>query len=75
MQQMTATITLSARIPEFWRQMPRLWFHQFDAIVDPQKTGDVHKSQLLIAKLGRDELRDISDILENIGPLPPRTST
>lgn len=66
MQQMTATITLSARIPEFWRQMPRLWFHQFDAIVDPQKTGDVHKSQLLIAKLGRDELRDISDILENM---------
>lgn len=64
-QQMTA-VSITPRIPDFWRDRPRLWFHQFNAIVDPQKASDLHKSQLLIARLKPDELPDISDILENM---------
>lgn len=64
-QQMTA-VTITPRIPDFWRDRPRLWFHQFSAIVDPQKASDLHKSQLLIARLKQSELSDISDILENM---------
>lgn len=64
-QQMTA-VSMTPRIPDFWQDRPRLWFHQFNAIVDPLKASDLHKSQLLIARLKPDELPDISDILENM---------
>lgn len=61
----SSAITVHARISDFWTTQPRLWFHQFEAIVNPQKASDLHKYQLVIAKLGRDELGQISDILEN----------
>lgn len=59
------TITINSRVSDFWTGKPRLWFHQFEAIMAPQKAGDLHKYQIVIAKLGRDELGQISDILEN----------
>lgn len=58
-----ASISVSARIPEFWQEQPRLWFAQFEAIVSPQKQGDEYKYQLAVSKLSRDALQQCSDIL------------
>lgn len=58
-----ATITISARIPEFWVQSPRLWFAQFEATISPQKQGDDCKFQLVTSKLTRDALQQVSDIV------------
>ncbi|KOB79170.1 Uncharacterized protein OBRU01_00939 [Operophtera brumata] len=52
-----AAITVSARIPEFWAEMPRLWFAQMESIMAPQKQGDENKFNLVISKLGRDALQ------------------
>lgn len=59
------SITVNSRVSEFWTTQPRLWFHQFEAITTPQKAGDLQLYQLVVAKLGRDELGQVSDILEN----------
>lgn len=58
-----ATISVSTRVPEFWKEQPRLWFVQFEAIVSPQKQGDEYKYQLAVSKLGRDALQQVSDIV------------
>ncbi|XP_041974077.1 uncharacterized protein LOC121736204 [Aricia agestis] len=58
-----ATISVSTRIPEFWVELPRLWFAQFEATMNPQKQGDDCKFQLVISKLGRDALQQVSDIV------------
>lgn len=34
-----AIISVSAKIPEFWVDMPRLWFIQFESVMAPQKQG------------------------------------
>ncbi|XP_049871227.1 uncharacterized protein LOC126370434 [Pectinophora gossypiella] len=62
-------ITVTARIPEFWTDQPALWFIQFEAAVAPQKASDTAKYQLLIAKLGKQVIQQISKILES----PPET--
>lgn len=62
-------ITVQSRIADFWTIKPRLWFHHFESIVDPQRPSDLHKAQLLTARLSRDELSQVSDILDN----PPET--
>lgn len=56
-------VSLHSKIPEFWNEQPRLWFHQLDAILAPQKLGDESKYHILVAKLGKNELRQISDLL------------
>lgn len=58
-------VTIQTRLSDFWINQPRLWFHQFEAVMAPQKPGDLCKYQLVIAKLGREELSQVSDILEN----------
>lgn len=58
-----AAITLSARIPEFWNEMPRLWFAQMESVVASQKQGDAVKFNLVISKLGREALQQVSDIV------------
>lgn len=58
-----AAITVSARIPEFWNEMPRLWFAQMESVVASQKPGDAVKFNLVVSKLGRDALQQVSDIL------------
>lgn len=63
-------ISLSARIPEFWTDQPRLWFSQFEAAVFPQKASDESKYQLLISKLGKQAIQQVSDILDT----PPETN-
>lgn len=57
-----ATISVSARIPDFWVDMPRLWFAQFESVMDPQKQGDAAKYNMVVAKLNRDALQQVGDL-------------
>lgn len=58
-----ATISVSSRIPEFWLEMPRLWFAQLESVLDPQKLGDKAKYDMVISKLSKTALQQVSDIL------------
>lgn len=58
-----ATISVSARVPEFWVDMPRLWFAQFESVMDPQKQGDASKYNMVVAKLNRDALQQVGDLI------------
>lgn len=65
-----ASITVSAKLPDFWIDMPRLWFAQFEAVMAPQRQGDETKFNMVIAKLGRDSIQQVSDLLTS----PPETN-
>lgn len=58
-----AAISVSSKLPEFWVDMPRLWFAQFEAVMTPQKQGEETKFNLVISKLGRDSIQQVSDLL------------
>lgn len=60
-----AAITVSSRIAPFWKDMPKLWFSQFEAILAPQKLGQEAKFDLVISKLGKEELSTVGDLLDN----------
>ncbi|CAG9138302.1 unnamed protein product [Plutella xylostella] len=38
-----AAISVQSRLLPFWREIPRAWFLQFEAVVDPLKTSDDQK--------------------------------
>lgn len=65
-----APISLHARIPPFWRENPRLWFAQFEAVVATRKLGDEQKYNLVIPVLERTDIEQVSDIILN----PPTTN-
>ncbi|XP_064076271.1 uncharacterized protein LOC135194590 [Vanessa tameamea] len=58
-----ATVTVSSRIPEFWCDQARLWFVQCEVILTPQKLSDEAKFNLVVTKLGKDLIQQVSDIL------------
>lgn len=58
-----AAISVSTKLPDFWVDMPRLWFAQFEAVMAPQKQGDQSKFNMVVSKLGRDALQQVSDLL------------
>ncbi|XP_063830235.1 uncharacterized protein LOC135079508 [Ostrinia nubilalis] len=58
-----ASVTVSSRIPEFWCDQPRLWFIQCEAILGPQKLSDEARFNLVVAKLGKEVIQQVSDIL------------
>lgn len=60
-----ATTSVISRIPEFWRDQPRLWFLQFEAVVNAQKQGDDYKFNMVMARLQKEEVQQISDILSS----------
>ncbi|XP_026736735.1 uncharacterized protein LOC113500224 [Trichoplusia ni] len=60
-----AAITVTSRIPEFWTNMPRLWFNQFECVMAQQKQGDESKYNLVVSKLDMDVLQQVSDILRD----------
>ncbi|XP_063623100.1 uncharacterized protein LOC134795199 [Cydia splendana] len=62
-------IATNIRIPPIWRDQIRLWFVQFESIVAPLKKGDQAMYELAIAKLERQDLDEVSDILLK----PPET--
>lgn len=64
-----AMITVQMRVPEFWKELPKEWFCQFEAIMAPQKQGDTQKYEMVLAKLPTDILRQVTDIIV----APPET--
>ncbi|KOB76088.1 Uncharacterized protein OBRU01_06312 [Operophtera brumata] len=64
-----AGITLSMRIPPFWRDKPRLWFISFEAATSEMKKGQAQLAQLVIAKLEKQDIEQVADLLHN----PPAT--
>ena len=64
-----ATVTVASRIPDFWCDQPRLWFVQCEAILGPQKLSDEARFNLVVTKLGKEVIQQVSDILLR----PPET--
>ncbi|CAH2106744.1 unnamed protein product [Euphydryas editha] len=64
-----ASVTVSSRLPEFLCDQPRLWFVQSDAVLGPQKHSDDAKFNLIVSKLNKNIIKQVSDILLN----PPET--
>lgn len=56
-------LSIAARLPQFWRDRPSLWFAQIEAILAPSKHSDEMKYQYVIANLERRDLEQVSDIL------------
>ncbi|XP_049886850.1 uncharacterized protein LOC126381422 [Pectinophora gossypiella] len=65
-----AQITVSSRIPDFWQDSPRMWFIQAEAVLYNQRLSDAAKFQLVIAKLGKQVITQVTDILLN----PPESN-
>ncbi|XP_072934997.1 uncharacterized protein [Epargyreus clarus] len=60
-----AAISLSARIPGFSTDMPRMWFAQFEAIIGPKHQNECVKYDLVLAKLVKEELSQIADLIDD----------
>ncbi|XP_049707752.2 uncharacterized protein LOC126056930 [Helicoverpa armigera] len=58
-----SSISITARIPEFWKKSPRTWFIQAEAVLNPQKMSDESKYQVLISKLSPDVVEQVTQIL------------
>lgn len=58
-----AAITVTSRVPDFWLDQPRLWFYQVEAILAPQKLADEVKFNLVITKLSKEAIQQVTDIL------------
>lgn len=65
-----AALGISSKIPEFWIEMPRVWFAQFETMMAPQKQGDEAKYGVVISKLGKDAVSQVADIIIS----PPDTN-
>ncbi|KAL4707744.1 hypothetical protein ACJJTC_014925 [Scirpophaga incertulas] len=60
-----ANISLSLRIPPFWRDRPRLWFFSFEAATHDVKRCQAQLAQMVIAQLERQDIEQITDLLYN----------
>lgn len=58
-------IQLASRIPEFWADQPRVWFIRTEAILAPQKLSDDSRFDMVVSKLPKDIITQISDFLSN----------
>lgn len=58
-----AAVSIQTRLLPFWREYPRLWFVQFEALVDPLKTSDENKYRYVLGQLQPTDLQQLSDIL------------
>lgn len=58
-----AAISVQARLPQFWKVQPGLWFMQVESVLHSQKMSDEAKYHLVVAKLERDIILQVSDIL------------
>lgn len=64
-----ANISVSSRVPNMWVDMPRMWFAQVESVLAPQKLGDQAKYDFVVARLDREALQQVSDIITS----PPST--
>lgn len=60
-----AVVTVSSRISDFWRDQPGLWFLHTEAILAPQKLSDEHRFNLIVSKLPKDVIQQVSDLLRD----------
>lgn len=60
-----ATIGLASRIPPFWTDMPKMWFLRFESVLGPQHQGEQVKYDLVVSKLGKEELTQVSDLISS----------
>lgn len=60
-----AAVAFRHRLPPFWRERPRLWFAQIDAVLEPQHQSDQAKFQTVVSLLERADLELVSDLLLN----------
>lgn len=63
-------VSVQMRTPEFWQDMPRMWFCRFESIMASQRQGDSVKFDLVLSKLTKEALRQVSDIVQS----PPATA-
>lgn len=68
-QEDVEAISVKARLPQFWRDKPRLWFAQFETMLANQKLGDENKFGLAVAQLEKTDVEQIGDIILS----PPNT--
>lgn len=64
-----SAVSVQSRLLPFWREIPRAWFIQFEAVIDPLKTSDDQKFRYLLQQLQAVDLQHLTDILYN----PPAT--
>ncbi|CAG9101459.1 unnamed protein product [Plutella xylostella] len=64
-----AAISVQSRLLPFWREIPRAWFLQVEAVVDPLKTSDDQKFRYVLQQLQPVDLQHVTDILYR----PPET--
>lgn len=58
-----AAVSLASKIPDFWTDQPSLWFMQAEAMLTPQHLSDQIKYNMIITKLGKDVIGQVTDIL------------
>lgn len=63
------TVSATSRISEFWTDQPRVWFFQTEATLFPQKMSDEAKFNIVVSKLGKTVIQQVTDILLK----PPET--
>lgn len=64
-----SAVSVQSRLLPFWREIPRAWFIQFEAVIDPLRTSDDQKYRYLLQQLQTADLQHLTDILYN----PPAT--
>ncbi|XP_045530701.1 uncharacterized protein LOC123718332 [Pieris brassicae] len=62
-QEIAAVTSVTSRIPDFWTDQPRVWFVRAESVLLPQKMGDDTKFNIVVSKLGKDVIQQITDIL------------
>lgn len=60
-----SSLSIANKIPDFWPENPRLWFVQVEAILAPQKTSDANKYYMVVAKLSKEAIQQVADIVGN----------
>ncbi|CAG4953075.1 unnamed protein product [Parnassius apollo] len=60
-----ATIGQASRIPPFWTDMPKMWFLRLESVMGPQHQGEQVKYDMVVSKLGKEELSQVSDLISN----------
>lgn len=58
-----AAVTVASRLPEFWADQPRHWFLQVEAILNPQHLKDQARYDLVLGKLTKSAIGQITDLL------------
>lgn len=58
-----SAVSLSSKIPDFWTDQPRVWFIRTEAILAPQKMADEAKFSIVVSKLTKESIQQVTDLL------------